>query len=65
MKVEHIVVGNDTTKTGGRPTCIEKYYKVKGPKLRGSLRLYLSNHNMHRPRKEEWVTDLNTHNVRT
>ena len=61
---EPIVVGNDKGRPGGRPTCIEKYYKVKGLKLRDGLRLSLCNHDMHRPRKEEWATDLNTHTVR-
>ena len=62
--VQPIVVGNDGGRLAGRPSALEKYYKVQGIQLRDKLRLAIRDHDMHRPRKEEWDTNINTHVVR-
>lgn len=48
----------------GRPSRIEKYYKLQCLRFRDKLRLSIRDHGMHRSRKEEWDTNVNTHVVR-
>ena len=63
--IQPIVAGNDGGRPRGRPSGSEKFYRTQGLKLRDQLRLSLKDHDMHRPRHEEWSTNLNTHVVRT
>jgi len=62
--IQPIVVGNDGGRPSGRPSATDKFYKMQGLKLRDKLRLSLKDHDMHRSRKEEWSTNVNTHVVR-
>ena len=62
--IQPIVVDNDGGRPSGRPSATEKFYNMHGPKLRDKIRLSLKSHDMHRSRKEEWITNVNTHVVR-
>ena len=58
-----MVVGNDL-RSQGNITTNEKTQRVKGLQLRDKLRISLLDHDMHRPRKEEWVEDDHNHVTR-
>ena len=59
-----IVCGIDMGKPRGRPSIESKTYKRQGLSLRDTLRVSLMNHDMHRPKKEQWNENKNTHVAR-
>ena len=61
---EEVMVIGDDEGVRGRRTNDAKENRVKGLQLRDKLRLALMNHDMHRPRKEEWIQDQNNYAIR-
>ena len=61
---EEVMVIGDDQRTRGRRTNDYKENRLKDLQLRDKLRLALMNHDMHRPRKEEWIQDQNNYAIR-
>ena len=58
-----IVVG-DEVRGAGRPANDEREWKLKGILRRDLLKGSLRDHDIHRPRKEDWDVDENCHVIR-
>ena len=58
-----IVIGNDVGIHGNNENH-EREMRLKGLKIRDKLRLSLMDHDLRRPRKEEWFEDYSMHIIR-
>ena len=59
-----LVVG-EGSRINGRPVNSEREWKLKGILRRDLLKGSLMDHDLHRPRKDEWIVDEHCHVVRT
>ena len=59
-----LVVGEES-RTMGRPLNSEREWKLKGILRRDLLKGSLMDHDLHRPRKDDWIVDEHCHVVRT
>ena len=59
-----LVVGEDL-RIMGRPINSEKEWKLRGLRIRDYLNVSLMEHDLHRPRDDDWTTNQHTHIVRT
>ena len=58
---EPLQVGSDLGRPAGRSTHANVVSRTQGLLLRNQLCNALALHDMHRPERKEWFTDLNTH----
>ena len=59
------VTGQDSSRVVGRPRLDERDCRLRGLVLRDKLRKSIADHDMHRPRKNEWRQDSHMHIVLT
>ena len=59
-----LVVG-EGSRINGRPVNSEREWKLKGILRRDLLKGSLMDHDLHRPRKDDWIVDEHCHVVRT
>ena len=60
-----LVVGEECRGGAGRPLNVEREWKLKGILRRDLLKSSLMDHDLHLPRKEDWVVDNHCHVIRS
>ena len=61
VNAQTLQVGSDLGRPGGRTTDSDRETRTQGLSLRNHLTNALAQHDMHRPQRNEWHTDINTH----
>ena len=62
--VSLIVRGQDSVRDVGRPEVNDRDSRLRRKVLRDKLRISLVDHDMHRPRQNDWRQDIHMHTVR-